>query len=265
MPLHSVNGITLYYERTGTGPPLVLLHGLGSSTGDWSAQIEHFAAHYDVLALDLRGHGRSSKPPGPYSIPQFAADTAALLRHLALGPAHIVGLSMGGMVAFQLAVDAPECVRSLVVVNSSADLRLNTLRRRFIYHQRRLLVRLVGLRAVGRVLGTQLFPEPDQAALRQALADRIAANDKRAYLAAIDAIAGWSIADRLPDIAVPALIVAAEHDYTPVAVKEACVAQMLQAELAVLPGCRHAAPAGHPAAFNEAVEAFLRRVSERNG
>ena len=105
MPYQFANGIRLRYETWGVGStPLVLIHGLGSSADDWFLQLPAFAPHYLCVAVDLRGHGLSDKPAGRYSVGLFAADVAALLRELDLVPAHILGLSLGGMVAQQLAI-----------------------------------------------------------------------------------------------------------------------------------------------------------------
>ena len=95
MPTLQLNDIGLYYEIIGEGAPLLFIHGLGSSIRDWEPQVDFFAERYKVILFDVRGHGKSSKPPGPYSIPQFAADTANLLEKLEVAPVHVVGISMG--------------------------------------------------------------------------------------------------------------------------------------------------------------------------
>lgn len=100
-------GCSLHYEEYGHGTPLVLIHGLGSSSQDWELQIPVLARHYRLVVVDVRGHGRSDKPRERYSIQGFTYDLIALFEHLDLPPAHVVGLSMGGMIAFQLAVDEP--------------------------------------------------------------------------------------------------------------------------------------------------------------
>ena len=94
-------GCNLHYEEYGHGAPLLLVHGLGSSTLDWEKQIPALSAHYRVIVPDVRGHGRSDKPRERYSIAGFSADMIALMEHLNLGPTHYVGLSMGGMIGFQ--------------------------------------------------------------------------------------------------------------------------------------------------------------------
>lgn len=257
MPWQRIGDVELYYEVAGRGVPLLFLHGLGSSSRDWKRQVSHFAEYYRVLICDMRGHGRSSKPPGPYSVELFAADTAELAEALDLVPAHVVGLSMGGMVGLQLAADRPALVRSLTVVNSLPEVRVQSLRRRWKFFVRRLFVRLFGMRAVGRVLARRLFPEAAHAEIREEFARRWAKNDKEAYLASIDAIAGWSVAQRLSVITCPTLFITADQDYTSVAEKRAYAAQMPNADVKVIPNARHAVPVERPEAFNEVLEAFL--------
>ena len=119
MPYRFVNGVRLRYETWGVGSaPLVLIHGLGSSADDWFLQLPALAPHYLCMAVDLRGHGLSGKPAGRYSVGLFAADVAGLIHALDLAPAHIVGLSLGGMVAQQLAVAHRQVVRSLTLMNT---------------------------------------------------------------------------------------------------------------------------------------------------
>jgi 3-oxoadipate enol-lactonase len=261
MPHCSVDDIRLYYDETGTGEPLLFIHGLGSSSRDWVEQVTHFKDDYRVLRVDLRGHGRSGRSEGPYHIAQFARDVAVLLRRLDADPAHVVGLSMGGMVALQLGADAPQLVRSLVVTNSIADAELQTWHDVWFYLSRRTAVQLLGMRRVGQLIARKLFVKPDQEHLRREFVERWSKNDKQAYLWSIDAIMGWSIWDRLPQISARTLLVAAEHDYTPVSEKTRIVAEMPEAELAVVEDARHALPVEKPAAFNAVVEEFLADVS----
>ena len=262
MPYCTVDDTRLYYEDEGTGPPLLFIHGLGSSGRDWAKQVPFFADRYRVLRVDLRGHGRSDRPPGPYHIEQFARDVAVFLRRCDAVPAHIVGLSMGGMVTLQLALDAPDLVRSLVVANSPADVRLHTWHDVWFYLSRRLAVQMLGMRRVGRLLAGRLFPRDDQESLRETFVERWAANDEQAYVGAVDAIMGWSVQDRLSEIEAPALIVSSEHDYTPVSVKNQMVAEMPTARLAVVPGARHALPVEKPEAFNALLSEFLADVHD---
>lgn len=257
MPYCSVDDIELYYQEEGSGPPLLLVHGLGSSRRDWFEQVDHFKDRYRVLRVDLRGHGRSGRGEGPYHIAQFARDVAVFLRRVNAVPAHVVGLSMGGMVALQLGADAPGLVRSLVVVNSLVDAELQTWGDLWFYVSRRAAIWVLGMERVGEILADRLFVKPDQEDLRRGFVERWSQNDKQAYLWSMDAIIGWSIWDRLSAIPAPALIVSSDEDYTPVAEKRRMVTEMPHAELAVVEDARHALPVEKPEAFNKVAERFL--------
>jgi 3-oxoadipate enol-lactonase len=262
MPFFRSGGVDLYYETAGEGPPVLFLHGLGSSTRDWEYQAAEFARSHRVIAMDVRGHGRSAKPPGPYSVPMFTADAVALLRSLDAAPAHIVGLSMGGMIGFQMAVDAPEVVRSMVIVNSGPAMILRAFSQRVLIQSRFAVIRLFGMRALGRMVAGPLFPKPEQAGLRQRFLDQVASNDPRAYGDSLRALIGWSILDRIGAIRRPVLVIASDHDYTPVEWKRGYAAQIPGARVAVLEDSRHAGPLDQPAAFNRMVLEFLATASE---
>lgn len=260
MPKQRVGDVDTYYEITGQGDPILFIHGLGSSTRDWEVQVDFFSPHYQVVTYDVRGHGQSDKPPGPYSVPMFAGDAAGLLRALDVAPAHVVGISMGGIIAFQLALDKPELVRSLVIVNSGPEMVTRTLRDRLAILQRLLLFRLLSMRQIGLLLSKRLFVKPEQEELRQEFVERWAQNDKRAYMEATRALVGYSVADRIGEIAHPTLVIAADEDYTPVSAKEAYVAKMQRAELVVIEDSRHASTVERPDQFNQALMAFLSRL-----
>ncbi len=251
------NGIDLYYETAGQGEPLLLLHGLGSRSEDWQLQTPVFAQHYRVVVADMRGHGRSAKPPGPYSVPMMAADVIGLLDGLGIAAAHVVGLSMGGMIAFQLAADRPERVRSLVIVNSGPELVAHTLSERRQIVQRLLLARLFNPERTARFLGPRLFPKPEQEQVRAMFAAQWAQNDPRAYRAAMRALVGWSVLDRVGAIACPTLVISGDRDYTPVAAKARYVALMPNARLEVIADSGHATPIDQPERFNGCVLEFL--------
>lgn len=249
--------IDLYYEIIGEGDPILFIHGLGSSTRDWEAQIEYFSKRYQVVLFDIRGHGKSDKPAGPYSIPLFARDTAELIKSLDIAPVHVVGISLGGMIALQLAVNEPELVRRLVLVNSGSEMIVRTVKERLAVLQRFLIVRLLGMRKMGEVLSSRLFPKPEQHELRSAFVDRWAENDPRAYREAMKAIVGWSVTEYLQRIACPTLVIAAEYDYTPIEDKSALVSRINRSELVVIKDSRHGTPADQPAEFNKVLRSFL--------
>lgn len=256
-----VNGVELYYEIHGDGEPVLLIHGLGSSTRDWDRQIPALAARFKVVTFDVRGHGRSEKPKQRYSVQLFTDDTAALIRALGLAPAHVVGISMGGMIAFQLVVDSPELVRSAVIANSGPAMPIRTFAQRMMIWTRIAIVRIQGMRKMGEVLATRLLPKPEHAAARARFIERWAANDPAAYLSALKGLMNWSVMDALGRIDRPILVLSGDQDYTPVATKQAYTAMLKNAELVVLDDSRHFSPLDQPEAFNAALIAFLSRVS----
>lgn len=257
MPKIRVRDIDIYYEDTGRGTPLLLIHGLGSSTSGWVNQVPEFSQNYRVITFDVRGHGQSDKPRGPYSIAMFAEDAAALMDSLEINQAHIVGISMGGAIALQLAVEYPEKLRSLTVVNMTAELILRTFKERFEFWMRTAIVRLLGMRKMGEVLAERLFPKPEQEELRRVFPDMWAENDKRAYLASFNALVGWSVTERLGSIQCPTLVIAADEDYSPVSAKEAYVAKIPEAKLVVIDDSRHATPIDQSERFNAELSGFL--------
>lgn len=256
-----IRDIDVHYETHGAGEPLLLIHGLGSSTEDWEPQIPDLALYFRVITYDVRGHGLTSKPRGRYSVHQFAADALALLQHLEVAPAHVLGISMGGMIAFQLAVDYPAAVKSLTVVNSGPELVLRTWRQRVAIYSRFAIVRLMGMRKMGEVLANKLLPRPAHAAARDTFVERWSRNDPGAYLRSLRALIGWSVAPRLGSIAAPTLVMTADQDYTPVSLKEAYTAKIAGARLVVVPDSRHLLPVERPAEFNRAALDFLRALA----
>ena len=261
MAIMRVGEIQMYYETIGHGEPVVFIHGLGSSARDWENQIGFFSKIYQVILFDVRGHGKSDKPPGPYSIPLFSRDLIALLEALQIGPVHVVGISMGGMIGLQLAVDAPELVKSLVVVNSGPEMVVRTLKERIQIWQRFLIVRLLGMRKMGEVLSGRLFPKPEQGELRKIFVEHWAENDPRAYRDAMSALVGWSVSEQLEKIACPVLVVAADEDYTPIEAKSTYVKRLQHGELVVIADSRHATPVEQPDEFNKVVMAFLQSTA----
>jgi len=121
MPRIGAGELSLNYELAGDGTAVLLIHGLGSDLHYWDRHVPELARHHRVLRFDVRGFGRSDAPPGPYSPALFAADVNALLQAVGIGAAHVVGLSMGGVIAQRFALDFPKRVRSLVLVSTSSE------------------------------------------------------------------------------------------------------------------------------------------------
>ncbi len=230
-------------------PPVLLIHGLGSSCRDWEPQVAALSRCFRVVAPDLRGHGRSTRPAPPYGPAVFADDLAALVERLGLGAVALVGISLGGIVALELALRHPSRVRSVVAINTPPDLRIRTPR-----HLGKLLFRLavpylLGMGAMARFLADRLFPAPGQAELRQVFVERWMENDRRTWVRVLWSMVGWTVLDRAGELSCPVLALCAEHDYFPVADQERWVARVPDGRLRRVPG-HHAVTAEHPEPVN---------------
>ena len=115
MPKVRVADISIHYETYGQGEPLVLIMGLGGGSSMWWRQVAFFSPDYQVIVYDSRGVGRTDKPDIPYSMDMLVGDAVGLLERLGIASAHIYGVSMGGMVAQELALRYPKLVSSLVL------------------------------------------------------------------------------------------------------------------------------------------------------
>jgi pimeloyl-ACP methyl ester carboxylesterase len=239
---------------------VVLLHGLGSRGDDWIFQIEALRKSFRTLTIDLPGHGDSAEPPGWPTIADMAAEVVGLMGALDEGPSHFVGLSLGGAVSLQIAVDHPALVRSLTIVNSSATLGGG---------MRRIpksLVR-VGLLGIGRMqwlgrwVSRGLFPADDQQELRQVAATRIGSNSRRSYIKTISAVLRFDLRQQIPSIRAPALVIAGELDTTvPLRDKHWLARAIPNARLHVIPNSRHATPLDAHQALNRQLLEFLEEV-----
>lgn len=254
----SVDGTSIHYETTGSGPVLVLLHGLGSSGRDWEYQVGPLADEYQLIIPDLPGHGRSGKPPGPYSISRLADDIAALVEEVAQPPVAVVGISLGGMVGFQLAADRPDLVSRLVVVNALPAFEVTRISQKIQLAIRKVITRRLSMEKIGEVLSKRLLPAPDMAERRKTMAERWAENDKTAYEATFQAILRWpGVAAEMAATEVPITVISSQLDYISPEDKEPYVANMPTASMVVIEGAHHAVPAEYPERFNEVLKEVL--------
>jgi 3-oxoadipate enol-lactonase len=256
MSLDALRPEQLHVRHFGRGEPVLLIHGLGSSGDDWAFQLPALASRYRLVVPDLPGAGRSPRPRGRYSIADFASALWHLLDQLGHERAHLVGFSLGGAVALEMALQRPQSASRLVLINSLPSYRVDTLAKWLEVNLHVALVRTLGLERTARLIARRLFPEPHRTAMRERVVSVLAANAVAPYLATARALAGWCTLDRLDRLAVPTLLLAAEHDYTPLAEKQAHAAR-LGATLAVIRGSRHGTPFDAIAATNACLLAFL--------
>jgi 3-oxoadipate enol-lactonase len=254
------NGIELEYLDRGEGEVILLLHGLGSTRADWDQQVEEFSREFRILAPDLRGHGNSSKPKdrSAYGIDKCAEDMQLLLRELDIEKCIVVGFSMGGAVAFQMAVDAPHLVTKMVIVNTAPNFNdLGELGEELLRERTRAL-KTTGMEPLAKQISEGMFPEEDQRELRNAFFERARKNPVDVYYNSFTTLMGWGIGEKVKNIKMPVLVVASDNDYTPVSLKESYAETLPDARLVVVANSRHGVTMDQPEQFNAVLLKFFR-------
>jgi 3-oxoadipate enol-lactonase len=260
MPYVGAGKWRLYYEIEGDGQTVVLLHPIGLDLTCWEAQVGALAPHSRVLRVDLRGHGRSDAPPPPYTLAGFAEDVQGLLSALQLAPAHVIGLSLGGMVAQTLALEYPQAVRSLVLADTNSTLPPEA---RPAMVERGEAARRGGMAAVvDTTLARWFTPAFMGSTIVARCRERLLADDVEAWAASWQAISEVNTEPRLREIRVPTLVLTGEQDVSAPAARARAMATLIpEARLEIVPGAPHMAPLERPAEFNAAVLAFLRVIA----
>ena len=256
LPYADLNGVRLRYIDKGNGPPLMFIHGLGASHADWQKQIDFFARVFRIIAPDLRGHGES-EGGGPFTVDRLATDCAQLLDELKVGSFFLVGHSMGGAVAMQLALFKPERVKKLVLADTLPSFRPNSFKKRLMLWSRLLVMKFLGPAALAKRTAKDMFPKPEQEPLRELMILRNSRTPKAVYLALISGLSRWSVADRLTWLQMPTFVVAGENDYFPPEEAQAFAEQLPDGRCRIIEGARHHLPLEKPEDFNRITMDFL--------
>ena len=251
MEIVDIDGIEIAYERLGSGPPLLLLTGLGGVGRAWGSHIERFATDFTTIVPDHRGTGGSSKPSTGYTIEALAGDMAGLVRNIGLGPAHVIGSSTGGAIAQVMAIDHPDTIRSMTLVSSWAGpdpyfVNQFAVRRSILLEQ--------GVTAYTRSSSLFLFAPSFAAAdpgAVEAWIERIAAHpgDPDIMSRRIEMIVAHDQRARLSDVSVPTLVIVGDEDI--------CTPPHASRELAeMIPGARFETLQGGHLIYLEQPERF---------
>ncbi|MEM7425509.1 MAG: alpha/beta fold hydrolase [Pseudomonadota bacterium] len=253
----------LNYRLEGAGPDLVLIHGVGSRLTDWDGVVGRLGAGYRILRFDLRGHGGSDAPPGPYQIEDLCGDLTRLMDELEMERAHIAGFSLGGLVAQGLAISSPERVNKLVLLSTVAG--------RSDEERGKVEGRLEFIRSshpadyFDQSVERWFTPgfrasNPDIVARRKAA---VTAMDGAAYAAAYYALAMTDFADQLSQIRAPTLVATGEHDIGSNPRMARFMSETIPgAKLEILPELRHSILLEAPGIVAELVLGFLKEESE---
>ena len=262
MPVTDAPGFPMYYETRGDGFPLLLVNGLGSDHREWLFQLPAFAARFRVVLFDNRGAGDSAVPQGPYTTAGMADDAAALLAAIGVGRSHVIGVSLGGMIAQELALRHPGRVERLVLactspggdaaVRPSAE-ALSAFVRTPEGRPEEELRRMIPF------LYTERFARERPAEIDAFVARRLRHPTSPAgHAAQLAAAIAHAAADRLPGIRARTLVIAGTDDRLVPPENSRRIASLIPgATLALLPGAPHRLFAENAEAFNREVFAFL--------
>ncbi len=266
MPFLQVNGARLHYTSQGTGAQTVVFaHGLLWSGRMFDAQVAALSSRYRCITFDFRGQGESEVTEGGYDMDTLTDDAAALIEALGVGPVHFLGLSMGGFIGMRLAARRPALLRSLMLLETSADPEPEENRGR--YRMLSLVARYLSLRLVrGRVMkimfGESFLTDPARAEERRLWGGRLVANDRIGITRAVGGVIDRApVYEELARITVPTLIlVGAEDVATPPPKAERMHGAIAGSRLYTVPAAGHTSTVENPAAVNARLEAFLAEV-----
>ncbi len=268
MPHLSANGTQLYFEDSGgTGAPVVFSHGLLWSCRMFDAQRDALtAAGFRVIAYDHRGQGQSADDAArSISIETCFEDAAALITQLGVGPCHFAGLSMGGFVGMRLAVRRPDLLRSLILLETSADPEpeANIPRyRRLNWTWRWLGPALVARPVMQVMFGAAFLTEPGRASDRARMEQALRGNRRTIWRAVNGVIERLGVHGELPKIRCATTVIVGEDDRATVPAKaERIQAAVPGSVLVRIPRAGHTSSVEEPAAVNAAILAHLGRVS----
>lgn len=259
-----VNGSLAHrlYDIEGAEHTVLLLHGLGSSGLDWSMQIAALTRRYRVLTMDFPGHGESQPVSRGITIRALSRSVFRTLEETGAEPDVIVGHSLGGLAALQMAVDAPDRFKALVLVNAVPHVSVSR------HTARQALGRvpdvvLNRMHSLAEFVASEHFPRPDQAVLRRLAVRRIRSADRGTYLHLISAIARFDVRARLHRISMPVLVVSGSEDRVfSIRDKRVLVDRLSRPEWVEMQGSGHASPQDAPYRFNSHLCSFLDRVFE---
>jgi 3-oxoadipate enol-lactonase len=246
----------LYFTEAGSGPPLLLVHGLMVSGEMFAPVLDRFAAFHHVIVPDLRGHGRSRALPSPYTARQLAADLAGLLQQLGIESAAVLGYSQGGAIAQQLALDWPErCSR--LVLGCTYDYNMATPREWVEGHVTPLLLRLLGPRRFAEFVVSQGAQELSKERAVW-LVNLMASQDRKLMVAAWKETLAFDSRRRLAQIACPTLVIAGSTDRAvPIHHAQMLHAGIRGSKLVVIGGAGHNLIWTRPDEFMRVTEDFL--------
>lgn len=263
MPVIKINGADIYYEIHGEGKETILLsHGLLWSGRMFEPQVAHFKSRYSVITYDHRGQGRSQVTESGYDMDSLYEDAVALIEQLDIKGCHMGGLSMGGFVAMRVAARRPDLIRSLILMETSADTEPN----KFKYSLLNNTVKLLGVKAVSAkvmpiMFGQTFLKDPNRKTERTFWKQQLESNPKTIVRSVNGVVNRLGIYDEIAGIQLPTLILVGEEDVATVPEKAQRIhTQIKNAQLVILKNAGHSSTVEEPEQVNEAIEQFLKNL-----
>jgi len=260
--ISEVGGIRLRYRIDGDGPWLALVHGVGNRLEVWDGVIAALGAGWRILRYDMRGHGLSDKPEGPYTLADFVADLDGLLAAHRIERCHLAGFSLGGLVAQGMALAQGARLDRLILLSTVAG---RTAQERARVATRLALVEAGDASVYFESSVARWYTDEFRARHPEIIAEQAARhreNDPKAYAAAYRVLAESDLAERLHEIRAPTLIATGEHDQgSNVRMARLMHERIEGSELVILPGLRHSVLIEAPERVAAMMGSFLRRRS----
>jgi len=245
----------LYFTERGSGPPLLLVHGLMVTGEMFEPVIEHFATRHRVIVPDLRGHGRSRGLPPPYTAAQLASDLARLLDHLGIDSTAVLGYSQGGAIAQQLVIDHPRRCDRLVLACTYA-FNMATTREWLEGHLAPVLIRVLGMRRFAGLISQATKQLGKERA--DWLSGLIADQDQKLMLTAWRETMAFDSRKRLAEIRCPTLVIAGSNDVgVPIHHAKMLHDGIPGSQLVMIDGADHALIWTHSDEFMRVTDEFL--------
>ena len=261
MPFADANGQRLFYLEQGEGEPLLLITGLGGDHLSWGEQLGPYAEHYRTIAFDNRDSGQSSEAPEAYEVVDMARDALGLADALGLERFHLMGLSLGGAIAQELTLAAPERVRTLILAMSwSGDGHWGRVRGRLMANAAMRTPREEHIEQILLAcLSEEAFEDPERVAyFRNMVLENPHPQNLEAFARQAQAVGGHDARDRLGRIEIPTQVIGAERDLMiPVWKARELAALIPGAHLTVIPRATHAVNMEQAEEFNRIVLEFL--------
>ena len=258
MPFLDRAGDRLHYSLSGDGSPLTLIHGVGADLEAWDGVVSSLSSRYKILRADLRGHGQSAKSPGPYSLEMFSDDLLVLLDHVGIDKTHLVGFSLGGLIAQYVAVNSPQRLSTLSIISSVAgrmeDEKIRVAERACMLEKEGALNHLAN--AVDRWFTDEF--RRDHPEVMEWRRQKSLQNDPASYAAAYQVLAQSDLANQLHCISAPTLAITGECDIgsTP-RMCELMATSVQNGRAIILPRLKHSVLLEAPARIASEIDDFI--------